>query len=567
MEEQEPINNYGIIDNRYEPVRKLGSGASGEVLLVKDLKLDGIPLALKIIYPHLLHTEGSFARFRLETRVTMQLSHPNILPTFGLDKTNDGLVYIKMEYNDGSALDRYIHQQRGLCSIDFSLMVLRNVAAGLFYAHNQGIIHRDLKPANILLSSDQKIRVADFGMAFMIRSEAKLTRKGSIVGTPHYLAPETLRGDVPDTRSDIYALGIVAFELLTGRVPYTAESFWELARAIQESPIPPIKEIRPDLPDWLCNVVTKCLKKDKCLRYTNMCSVLNELGGNNSGPVDSRSSWIAPTAVPVRNSPTMSLTPLRVRAQQFAVRMITTLILTGIFVAIPLVPPRVNKLALRTCAFGVFRIERFIGGEIAPLRKIFAIPIDVKWPNVAFQLKSFWDFGIPYINAGYPTDIFLEAENGYPIHAATKFCAGNLVAVVAGAGGDVNLKNGLGQTALGMAVEQGCESAIADLLDFKANPNIPDNNGTVPLHIAARRGRSQLVKRLIDIGANPNIADFSGDTPLHEAVLSGKTETVSRLLDAGADPKALNQAGKMPIDYVDHTTPSSVREILDAKVQ
>src|SRR5512139_2114931 len=209
--------------DRYRIVERLGRGATGEVYRADDLKL-GQPVALKFLPPHLAEDPDARARIRNEVRVARQVSHPNVCRVYDIAEA-DGYVFISMEYVDGEDL-RSVLRRLGRPSREKVAEIARQLCAGLAAAHESGVLHRDLKPANIMIDGRGRVRIADFGLA----SFQQELPDGAVAGTPAYMAPELFAGAPASTRADIYALGVVLYELVTGRSPFPGASVSELRR-------------------------------------------------------------------------------------------------------------------------------------------------------------------------------------------------------------------------------------------------------------------------------------------------------------------------------------------------
>ncbi len=238
-------------------------------------------VAIKVLPPHPGRDPHFVERFRLEARTIARLQHPHVLSLYDYGSEDD-IFYLAMAFVEGGALSRLIHPG-GLPLMQVEIL-LREVASALDYAHRQGVIHRDIKPANILLDKEGHTFLADFGIAKMMGSSSTLTGTGSVVGTPSYMAPEQSQGDKLDPRADIYSLGVVAFELLSGRLPYiTANPLQMIMKHINE-PIPSITQVRADLPEEIESVIQRVLAKTPDQRY----QTVNEFFEDFSKVVHSR---------------------------------------------------------------------------------------------------------------------------------------------------------------------------------------------------------------------------------------------------------------------------------------
>lgn len=247
----------------------------GVVLKVKDLTLDPEIVALKVLYPRFAANSTTLARFRREVSLTRRLSHPNIARIFDLGLTQDTdtgetLHYLAMEYVKGENLEAKIKaaQPHGL-SFDDIPRILHEVAAGLGYAHKNGIVHRDIKPANILIASNNQIKITDFGVARVLDSAEQLTRTNEAIGSPNYMSPEQITAERLDNRADLYSLGIVAFELATGSLPYKGEQWMELVQKHISEDVPQIRAVAPQVeaPVWFQGFVEMMCAKDRSKRF------------------------------------------------------------------------------------------------------------------------------------------------------------------------------------------------------------------------------------------------------------------------------------------------------------
>jgi serine/threonine protein kinase len=273
-----------LIDDRYRPLRYLGEGATGAVLLVEDTALDNRKLALKLLFPHLVLSGDSLARFRNETRITMSLSHPCIVQTFGIGRHKSSFYYIKMEYFEGCSLREYLDSRPDGLPLELVITILADIASGLNYAHSRGVVHRDLKPENILLNDSLRARLLDFGLAQTFNLDARLTGVGTILGTPYYMSPEQVRADVLDRRTDIYSFGLLAYELLSGKRAFDADNLWEISEAQLNQEVPELT--REDVPKWLRDCIRDCSKKERELRTSDISQVVDLLAKHLDHEID-----------------------------------------------------------------------------------------------------------------------------------------------------------------------------------------------------------------------------------------------------------------------------------------
>lgn len=259
-----------LILGRYEVVRELGKGAMGLVYLAKD-PLIGRLVALKTIraVPSSDDDEAREyqQRFLREAQAAGILNHPAIVTVhdIGQDQAS-GTSFIAMEYVDGPTLKELVQQGRKL-PVEELAEIIAQVAEALDYAHSKGIIHRDVKPANILLLGEGRAKITDFGIAKIASAVSNLTTTGQFIGTPNYMAPEQVKGTPVDGRSDIFSLGIVLYECLTGRKPFGGDSLTTISYKIVHDTFTPIRDINPDVPEPYERVVSKCLAKDPADRW------------------------------------------------------------------------------------------------------------------------------------------------------------------------------------------------------------------------------------------------------------------------------------------------------------
>lgn len=266
------------IAGRYQVIDRIAQGGMGRVVRVRDTLLDGEVLAVKLLAPDFANNAVFFQRFRNEVLLARRLSHPNIVRLFDFGEADHGYFFISMEYIDALSWREILRKDIPLEDrLPIVLKILLEVTIALDYAHKLGVIHRDVKPSNILLAKQGPIKLTDFGAARLVDVDKQLTRTGDLVGTPHYMAPEVLRGNKPDLRVDIYSLGILAFELITGQVPFDDSSILGVIAKHLNHPLPEFSSFKLDVPSWLQDFLEVCTEKDPNDRFQNCAEVAEVL--------------------------------------------------------------------------------------------------------------------------------------------------------------------------------------------------------------------------------------------------------------------------------------------------
>jgi serine/threonine protein kinase len=279
-----------ILDARYQVMKKLGEGGMSYVYLAKEIS-SGETVAIKVLSPRLASDKSSVERLRREAGLAMRLDHPNVCRILRLGESEDGLIYLVMPFLKGELLsDREV--RGGPMEVATGIVLLQEMCAGLHHAHELQIIHRDLKPENVMLVPDDDTGVdhavvMDFGLAKERRADpaiAKLTATGIILGTPEFMSPEQIRGKPLDARSDIYALGIVAFEMFTGKLPFQGRNAQEMMIARLRGQPTPVRQLRADTPPAIEKALTKALQTNPDDRYTTALEFADALtAGESSG--------------------------------------------------------------------------------------------------------------------------------------------------------------------------------------------------------------------------------------------------------------------------------------------
>jgi eukaryotic-like serine/threonine-protein kinase len=255
-----------LIAGRYQIEDRLGAGGMSTVFRATDSVLER-PVAVKVLAEHLAEDVDFVARFRREALSAARLQHPNIVQVFdsGRDPESDR-HYIVMEYVDGPSCADLLREHKML-DIDWTVHLLRDSCHGLDYAHRAGVVHRDVKPGNLLVARETNTtKLADFGIA-KAAEQTRITQVGAVLGTAAYLSPEQARGEEAGPASDLYSLGVCAYQFLTGRLPHEYASLTELALKQQQDPVQPITALRPDVPPELDDAVRLCLERDPGNRY------------------------------------------------------------------------------------------------------------------------------------------------------------------------------------------------------------------------------------------------------------------------------------------------------------
>jgi len=293
----------GQIISHYKILEKLGAGGMGEVFKARDTRLDRL-VALKFLMSQGLNEE-KVQRFILEAQTTSALDHPNICTIYEIDETPDGAMFIAMAYYEGQTLRQKLNE--GLLSVQEATDICTQLLEGLKIAHENGIIHRDIKPANIILRPDGILKILDFGIA-KLQHGSHITRPGLIIGTPVYMAPEQFTGEAIDHRIDLWATGVIFYEMLTGRLPFTGDNELSLMYGIVNETPPPLQELREGIDPNLELIIQKALAKDKKERYASAEAFLQDLKilSNENTPTGEETRV---SILPIQSTPSIAVLP------------------------------------------------------------------------------------------------------------------------------------------------------------------------------------------------------------------------------------------------------------------
>ncbi len=282
-----------IFGGRYQIIEQLGRGGMGRVYRALDTKAHE-EVAIKLIRPDIAEDKRTLERFVNEIKLAHKISHRNIGKMYHLGE-DQGLHYITMEYVPGEDLKSFIRRSRRL-DISTTVAIAKQVCSGLGEAHDAGIVHRDLKPSNIMIDKDGNAKILDFGIARAVGVPG-VTAEGSVIGTPEYMSPEQVEGKDADRRSDIYSFGVIMFEMVTGRLPFAADTPFAVAFKQQSEVPPPPEGLNPQTPPQLSAIVLRCLEKDREKRYQTTEDVCRDLGQVeetiHTTPLPS--PWVRPT--------------------------------------------------------------------------------------------------------------------------------------------------------------------------------------------------------------------------------------------------------------------------------
>ena len=539
----ETIDSGHLIDDRYRYIRRLGSGSTGEVVLAEDTQLNNQYVALKILYPHLLLDKEHFSRYRSETLITMKLAHTNVLQTYGMGTHDDGLGYLVLEYVDGLTLESLLSEHGG-APIEFCEVarIAYEICLGLREAHRAGIVHRDIKPGNILLTETGVVKVADFGLAQVVRADRGAGNRMTVLGTPYYMSPEQVRCEFTDVRTDIYSLGILLFELATASRPFRANTFVALAEKHLHEPLPSACRVNPQVPLWFDSFLATACAKDARERFSTMDEVIRELVLRLEGTDVIDTDQLTPESnLSVRASQEMA-----VQKNYFLQRkgtFLQQLFMLGFVVLLVVLGPNLHESWERRYAAKILSAEVQFGWDLSVLRWLFGIrvsPDDAHLLAEARTKEIIW----PLLEAGISPNIYSEVKGEYPLHHWAKTAHKMNLQKFLKHGADVTLKDSEGRTPLYLGVLYNSVVSVAEILAAGADPNTMARDGVGALHIAAQLKSPDVLSLLLQYGADPNILDGQGNAPVHYAARNGNEVNLRLLERNGADFSLRDSKGR-----------------------
>lgn len=511
-----------LVAKRYEICEPLGAGGMGWVFRATDQQLNGQSVALKFLYPHMVSDPAAFSRFRNEVLVARKLIHPSIIRTFTFE-TDGSHAFIVMEHVDGMTLSSALRQQfpSGLPQTQV-IELATDIAVGMHHSHALGIVHRDLKPDNVMLTRNGEVKLSDFGLAATLRRQGQLTRAGQLLGTPYYMAPEQFRGETFDARVDIYAFGIMLYELLMGEVPFSDTSLYSLAlkHEREELRIPAPHET--DIPAPLWEIVKEATRKRPEDRFQSFAQIVTALE-----PLSQE-----PRRIPLSTSTNSSVKEERSEPPPYRLRKLFTpkilLIDALVFLVIAIIWTRNNTSVRMHLAVPILYFEQATGIELSPLRRLLALKLDLKRISLADELRSSNAALWPRLKVGDdPNAEHNRSSNGdTAIHVALQTSNTRAARLLLSYGADPNLTNHAGETPMHYAVRGHDLEGAQSLLAAGARVDVLAADGLTPLLFAAQSNDIGMVLFLLRAGADPLRADATGKTMIHYAAMNGETAAV-----------------------------------------
>jgi serine/threonine protein kinase len=579
-----------ILNGRYEIVRLVGCGGIGEVYQVLDKELENQAVAIKVLHPFLCNEKATLQRFQNEVFIARQLSHPNVVRVYDFAE-EEGLFYLTLEYVSGCDLsevsESYLSSR--LPETD-ALYILRQIAEGLAFAHKRNIVHRDLKPQNILVDKTGLAKLSDFGLAHSIETDSGLTKTGELIGSPAYLAPEQFMKSQPDTRADVYAFGILAYELLCGDLPFNSTSYYDLAKQHREQSFPIDKLRRHCDNDELCSLILECCDKDLERRPRDAQAIAERLTDSSNYE---RSEKTLKTIVTQRKKDSFITNSdgeaITLRSWMWAIILITLFATALTDSARKRV---VGDLALIQQHTGVstkfLRSFLLFGtSEVPSLDALKELTLMSEDDHDLYEVNVFLNSGV-----NLKSRLDNETRNTILHHLSGSFNSKiNRILRQAKLNHAINERNNLGETPLIRALragqkdytyyiltnnlrlaeidktthlptfdEENIEVFSGNYFNAKftgtvvpgADITIPDKEGNYPVHIAATNNDRMSLEYLLEINRykprfSESTMDGEGHTALHICVLRNNPETLEYLLTQNFNVDMRDREGRTPL--------------------
>ncbi len=594
VETHSSVSVGSFVAHRYELVRLLGQGSRGVVYEALDRELRNHKVALKFLLSDSVESDSDIRALRREVLNTRKINHPHVVQVFEFALTKSAVPYIVLEYVGGGSL-RELCDTSEYSTIGLSdrITIFREICLGIEAAHQAGIVHRDIKPENILLTRERRVKVTDFGFARLMDAQYSLSRTEDTIGTPLYMAPEQFQGMRANALSDIYSLGVIAFEMFSGKRASDADSFFALAVFHLKSPFPLEQLQNNDTPKWLEAVISRCIRKDPKSRYSSVRELLGEIETHASSDAIEQAKEKGKALYQFQRTEAR----LRKLAKiKYYLRKFTRLVLP-LSISLLVILCHLNDRAAGNAATLILPVEKYFNVNLTVLSQLFSVPWSFRRPQDIFTLvdhnsiesqrmvlEAFAKLGAAdniYNNSG-DTPLTYAVRHGISTAVAT------LVQHV-----DTSRRNLLGENALALALNNGDRPTISIVATY--SPLLPcdemgnnafqfafinnyyhnfsdfltlnysylnypvdkfnvlnhrNNRGQTILHLFALNPTTPFTKelfpRIMLLGADRNALDNNGESVMMLAARLGSVEFMSSLLSTAEEWKAAAPDLKSP---------------------
>ena len=542
-----------LIGGRYRVLECIGHGPRASVYLVTDAALDGEQLAIKLFHPQLFVEAGVRSALQQQVVLSRQLSHKNIVRIFDLEYREGEAFFLAQEYVQGWSLAQLLEERRrSPFPYDAAVRYFLLIAQALEHAHRAGVVHADLKPENILISREAELKVSDFGIAKALESSLGLTATGQTIASPQFMSPEQFAGAEPSPASDVYALGILAWRLLSGTNPFAGMTFIEVANTQINQPLGSICANRSDLPMWLEEVVSRCTQKDPKKRFESGTQLVAEL----SQRLDDAK---------IKNAKKSCRRLLPSAAWSTNRKVLLTLIPATLIAGIAIFTLLLSQAVIRRDAAGLFlRLEEATQTEWPAIKQnIFGISSSLSRKEELYSFFKNRDYenARALLNAGVDPN-YLDSEgravfdhlfNG-GVHEIAGLLFNSKRIPQVPETFQPNFRNGEGQTFLHVSALNKQSVFMTLYLKNGALPSLRDSKGYTPLHYSAQAGDLNSIAELMKYGADIDERTSSGETALMLVIKDFRDPfaveyRVKRLIELGASTQARDDRGLQAVDY------------------